>query len=245
MHSYKDAIRRTGGAYVLYPGDINYSSSGFHEILPGLGAFSIRPGKENSGVEELKIFLLDVVRHFQNRTSQREKMSYQTYETHQGENTDELNEPLPETYGVNRGLVPDTTSVLVAFYKKENWDWILKTGLYNARTEANGALTLGPKETGAKYILLHSHGETISGKLFKVKDIGPKVFSKQSLIKKGYPGTPSQEFYLVYKVEPVSDKEFSNKEWNISKLEGYKPNRNSALPFSVTLTELMKAIIKS
>ena len=39
----KDAIRRTAGAYVLYPGAQNQNWQGFHEIIPGLGAFAIRP----------------------------------------------------------------------------------------------------------------------------------------------------------------------------------------------------------
>ena len=55
MHTYKDAIRRTAGAYILYPGtEGQYTRSGFHELIPGLGAFSIRPSKANSGAEELK-----------------------------------------------------------------------------------------------------------------------------------------------------------------------------------------------
>ena len=36
MHAYKDAIRRTGGAYILYPGTENQVIHGFHEIIPGL-----------------------------------------------------------------------------------------------------------------------------------------------------------------------------------------------------------------
>src|SRR5690606_36263540 len=40
MHAYKDAIRRTGGAYVLYPGGRSIKQKGFHEIIPGLGAFA-------------------------------------------------------------------------------------------------------------------------------------------------------------------------------------------------------------
>src|SRR5436190_7190208 len=68
MHTYKDAIRRTAGAYVLYPGtEEQYTRTGFHELIPGLGAFSIRPSKANSGTGELKKFLLEVVRHFMNR----------------------------------------------------------------------------------------------------------------------------------------------------------------------------------
>lgn len=39
MHAYKDAIRRSGGAYILYPGATNETFRGFQEIIPGLGAF--------------------------------------------------------------------------------------------------------------------------------------------------------------------------------------------------------------
>ena len=45
MHAYKDAIRRTGGSYVLYPGYKSVKQKGFHEIIPGLGAFPVRPSK--------------------------------------------------------------------------------------------------------------------------------------------------------------------------------------------------------
>lgn len=42
MHAYKDAIRRTGGAYILYPGTENQVIHGFHEIIPGLGPLLFR-----------------------------------------------------------------------------------------------------------------------------------------------------------------------------------------------------------
>ena len=50
MHAYKDAIRRTVGAYVLYPGTEQYRRSGFHEIIPGLGAFPVSPSNNGEGV---------------------------------------------------------------------------------------------------------------------------------------------------------------------------------------------------
>ena len=43
MHAYKDAIRRTSGAYILYPGTVQRRLKGFHEIIPGLGAFCLTP----------------------------------------------------------------------------------------------------------------------------------------------------------------------------------------------------------
>ena len=82
MHAYKDAIRRTGGAYVLYPGDGFINKRGFHEIIPGLGAFSIKPSNTNSGIAELKSFILQVIEHLTDTTSQREKLAAQVYEIH-------------------------------------------------------------------------------------------------------------------------------------------------------------------
>ena len=245
MHAYKDAIRRTGGAYVLYPGDASLNKKGFHEIIPGLGAFPVRPSKTDSGITDLKQFILKVLDHFVNRASQREKLAYEVYDIHKSDKPNELKEVIPEAFGENRALIPDDTFVLVAFYRKENWDWIIKSGLYNARAENNrGSLRLGPGEAGAKYLLLHSDNETITSKILKITETGPRVFSKQTLIDKGYPAVPSQNYYLVYTVKKVQEKEFLNQSWDIKKLEGYKKGRASALPFSVTLTELMKAIVK-
>lgn len=241
MHTYRDAIRRTAGAYVLYPGSISDNKHGFHELLPGLGAFAIRPSKSNNGTDELKKFLYEIVDHFMNRASQREKISLKTYETYKDDKSDEFKHAFPETYGVNRSLIPDETFVLVAYYKKENWDWIIKSGLYNARADSTrGSLRLSPREAGAKYLLLHSENETTTSKLLKITETGPRVFSKQSLLDKGYPYEPSQNYYLVYKVEEIKDEEILNISWDITKLVGYKKGRGSALPFSVTITELMK-----
>lgn len=244
MHAYKDAIRRTGGAYVLYPGDKNLNRKGFHEIIPGLGAFPVRPSKNDSGINELKIFIKEVINHFLNRASQREKLAFKTYDVFKSKPgvSDTLRESLPETYGENRSLIPDETFVLIGFYKdRDHLNWIQKTRLYNTRAGSKrGSLRLGLGESTAKYLLLHSYGETKSSLLFKITDIGPRVFSKQDLVKKGYPQSPQQDFYLVYKVDDAIEFEFENTKWDISKLEKYKIGRGSGLPFSITLSELMK-----
>ncbi len=243
MHAYKDAIRRTGGAYVIYPGYTSIRKKGFHEIIPGLGAFPVRPSKTDDGISELKSFILEVINHFVNRASQREKIAFRAFDVYQNkpQKEDEVNELLPETYGDNRSLIPDDTYVLVGFYRKENLDWIIKSGLYNARAENNrGSLRLGPGEAGAKYLLLHTTGETKTSRLVKITETGPRVFSKHTLIDKGYPTEPSQNYYLVYRIQEIADQELMNQEWDITKLKKHKKGRGSALPFSVTLTELMK-----
>jgi len=170
-------------------------------------------------------------------------MALKTYETHKGKAVNILRDTLPEPYGMNRDLLPDGTFVLVAWYKPDTWQWIIKNGLYNARAgDGRGSLQIGPRETGAKYILLHSENETTTSKLMKVTETGPKIYSRQNLLEKDYPHRPTQDYYLVYKTEPVKDKELQNRSWDITKLEGYQKRRGSSLPFSVSLTELMRVV---
>lgn len=246
MHAYKDAIRRTGGAYVLYPGDKLLKQKGFHEIIPGLGAFPISPKKNDSGIGELKAFILEIIDHFVNRASQREKIAYKTYDVYKNKPKDIVKEALPETYGVNRNLIPDDTYVLIGFYEKENLEWILENGLYNTITGSKSdSLRLGPGEAGAKYLLLHSNSENKTSRLLKITEIGPRIFSKITLIDKGYPSIPSQDYYLVYKFEEASDVEFQNHIWDITKLNKHKQSKDSELPFSVTMTELMKVKVNN
>jgi hypothetical protein len=116
-----------------------------------------------------------------NRASQREKMSLKTYEIHLDVKGNELKEALPEAYGLNRSLIPDETFVLIGYYKDEHHlHWISNTGLYNARADSKrGSLRLGPGETGAKYLLLHTKGETKTSKLLKIVETGPRVFSNR------------------------------------------------------------------
>lgn len=247
MHAYKDAIRRTGGAYVLYPGDKSINQKGFHEIIPGLGAFPVRPSKSDSGIGELKAFILDIIEHFINRASQREKIAFRTFDIYKNppESDNVIKEPLPEPYNTNRDLIPDDTFVLVGYYNsKEQYNWITQTGLYNFRMGSGaGSLVLDKETVSSKYLLLHTSGNTNSGDIWKIVSRGPKVFSKDDLIIKGYP-SPSQANYLVIRIEPVKDTEFEKVRWNFRKLTNYSTGRASVYPFTTSLTELMKNKIR-
>ena len=59
MHAYRDAIRRSAGAYVLYPGEHHQQPFvEHHEVLPGLGAFVLRPRDGGTvGTDALEQFL--------------------------------------------------------------------------------------------------------------------------------------------------------------------------------------------
>jgi len=245
MHAYKDAIRRTVGAYILYPGDKEQIFSNYHELLPGLGAFAISPSKAKKGTEGLKDFLYAIVDQIFNRASQREKISYHIYDTLKEPTTWVVKEKLPEPYGKNRHLLPDETFVLIGFYKSEKHrQWIINNSLYNTRTDNKpGSLPLNEQTTNAKYLLLHGHKETQASLIYKLETEGPKIYSKELLIEKGYP-KPSLPFYIVYKIIKEIEPEFERKVWDITKLTGYKKGRASALPFTVSLTELMQVVIK-
>ena len=246
MHAYKDAIRRTGGAYVLYPGGKAINRKGFHEIIPGLGAFPVRPGKSDSGIGELKAFILEVVNHFINRSSQRERFAYRTFDIHKTPpaSNNIVNELLPEPYNENRNLIPDDTFVLIGFYNsKKQYEWIKKNNLYNFRMDSRkGSIVLDIETVSSKYLLLHTHGDIESGDLWKIVSEGPKVFSKNKMEKLGYP-KPKDKMndYLIIQIEKVTEKEFHNVKWDFRKLSNYKPFRESAQPFTASLSELMRS----
>src|SRR4029453_18745659 len=94
---YRDAIKRSQGAYVLYPGRRGNSpvtfKGFFHEILPGLGAFAIAPDESGTaqGMQALQEFLDEVLLHLANRTTARERISYHVSEAY------DLHEP-PVSY---------------------------------------------------------------------------------------------------------------------------------------------------
>lgn len=67
MHTYNDAIRRTVGSFILYPGkseeNINKKNTFklYDEILPGVGAFSIRPSTHKKNENDLRKFITDLL----------------------------------------------------------------------------------------------------------------------------------------------------------------------------------------
>lgn len=125
MHAYRDAIKRSHGAYVLYPGRANSAVKlkSFHEILPGLGAFGVAPDENGvaQGLESLEKFLDEVLAHLGNRTTAQERVSYHVAESYT------LKEE-PVQYGslvlaerdemsdTTRALPPSEHHVVVAWY---------------------------------------------------------------------------------------------------------------------------------
>ena len=244
MHAYRDAIRRSHGAYVLYPGTAGKKLQGFHEVLPGLGAFALRPG---GGTMELAAFLRDVVAHACNRASAAEQQSFAVLRTYQAKERAPLYQPYPERQpgGGQRHLPPQQTWVLVGWCKgADHLRWIHERGLYNFRMNDNrGSLALSPEVAGATYLLLHGAGGKVQPGLLRIKhpSVGPRVFAQQALVAAGYPGQPSQSHYLVFDVEPATD--FADLHWDWTTLDAALTGASTGLPFAISLQQLLMATV--
>ncbi len=246
MHAYKDAIRRTVGAYLLYPGTTDYQRRGFHEVIPGLGAFPVSPSENGSGIEAVGNFIREVAEHFSNRASQREQLTYHQYAIHKEAKAPKVHEIMPEYLAATRvrPQPPTESAVLVGFCNRDQKAWVEEKGLYNIRLDANGLKLFGVKEAGAKYLLLREKGQLKSGNIWQITGEAPELVSKSDLKGKGYPRNPSCDYYLLYSICRVGSAVFGNQEWDVSKLPGYSSTRsNTGRPFAVTLSELSTAVV--
>lgn len=248
MHAYKDAIRRTSGAYILYPGTVQRRLKGFHEIIPGLGAFCLTPCNSDEELITLQVFLLKIVEHMLDRTSQRERMSYHMNKVYNTPSK-QVQEQMPEPVGKNRGFMPDETWVILGYVKNDKQlEWIRKAGLYNFRTGTqNGSVRLSRNLVSSRYLLLHAHGESIE--FIKLSDEGPRVFRRSDLLRMGYPPSDDEEkkkddIYIVYRLDmEKTEPEWAQYKWKISDVINMKGNQ-MAVPKPVKLSELMLKLNK-
>jgi hypothetical protein len=159
MHTYNDAIRRTVGSYVLYPGKdkVNEKFPRYHEILPGVGAFAIRPDFVNGesaavGTASLKEFIDDVLLVQKNLFSQLYRVNYWTHNT--------IKEPpciyCPDIIVPDCVFPPADTEVLVGWVRDEVTGHTGKEKrlFYFHAVEEDGKITkLDPRVFRAKYII--------------------------------------------------------------------------------------------
>lgn len=242
MHAYRDAIRRTAGAYVIYPGSNSMIYKGFHEIIPGLGAFPLNPSAAKTHAGDISLFLKEVANHMMDRITQREKIAQKAFDTYKNGQPDPLYAKLPKAGDSNRDLLPDETWVLVCYYKNpKHLAWIQNNMRYNARAKGADALKkLSPETTGAKYILLHSNAPSAQ-LIYPLREGGPVLWTKQDLIDHEYPSKPSASHYLVYPIKKrIPVPEFSGLKFKIDQLGATTDYRGIFKPFPVTLDVLLR-----
>lgn len=232
MHAYKDAIKRSAGAYVLYPGTENPDPFlNFHEIIPGLGAFAISP--RNSNVSFFLKFIDDVIENFLNRTSQRERMQHHRYQ-------DLLHEPSP-LYDVlpeptdNERTMPDETFVIVGYTHPENTLWVDEKQLYPARIGAKtkGSIFFDKTIVDANYLLTYNK---MGQQLFRI-DIskGIKIVTRQELLDLGYIN-PHHDNYMLFHLDDV-EPELKGLSFNLPAINEKSFEKKEV--FTVDLAKLM------
>lgn len=124
MHTYNDAIRSTIGSFVLYPGVDNNDKKPFsvyEEILPGVGAFAIKPGdinnqNLNAGERELQNFIKSVVDFNANPASRNARIEY-------------FNKIISESPSELTPVKPSNGSAdlyMLGFLRNEYHDWLLE-----------------------------------------------------------------------------------------------------------------------
>lgn len=245
MHAYRDAIRRSQGAYVLYPGERQSVFQGYHEILPGLGAFGIRPDEcgRPQGMDALAAFLDEVIDHLADRGTAQERVSYHVWDSYRSSGA--LVPQWARSYGVSideadhlyadeRALPLAEQMVLVAWYENtaqldlaRRSDGVVYVRLGSRR----GALRVHPNFARTRHVVLRSHGGVVAPGLFALREDGYDVFTRLGLREHlrrmaARPGVSSWEateatedpdtIYAVFKIRP--DPAFDGLRWDGQRL---------------------------
>ncbi len=182
MHTYNDAIRRTVGSYVLYPGNENNSkrseqSAIYDELLPGVGAFAIRPGNENAGQKVIKDFIRKIIEFKANEASRKARTTY-------------FENMVIQTPGIEteQTVKDDNSDLTMVGYVREDYYSYLKKNRFLPKDENDNSIEEGTTfffyfraiKDGKVYTL---HNETSKAKylrftLKKLVDIKIKVGQK-------------------------------------------------------------------
>ncbi|MCP3811310.1 restriction endonuclease-like protein [Mycobacteriaceae bacterium Msp059] len=240
MHAYRDAITRTAGAYVLYPGSevLNLRRHpGFKELLPGLGAFPLRPSSDGLPLssQALDQFFRDVVDHVASQVTRDERHRFWTATVHRpGEpalasalTTDFLDEP------------PADTDVLLGFVRSSaQREWIERLRQYNIRADDRvGAVEIGGRELGAKLLLLYEDRSDVLRVAGVAQVVRWRPATAANLLATGYPN-PRGVLYFVADFEFVEDLPT----WIYSiDLELLTANARDAAPLVVTWWDVVRA----
>lgn len=230
MHAYRDAIRRSAGAYVVYPGtDDEPPFNQYHELLPGLGAFCLRPSDggeaDSASSGNLTNFLTDVIDHLTFDGTNFDRDRFWTETSHQNESAPSKKRPF-----VNRP--PADTQVLLGFVRSnEHEAAIRELRMYNLRSDAGrkGAIGVQSESLGAELIVLYKE----NGAATVARTNGSVSLRRKSELEVlNY--DPSGEIYLCLGIE----------EFELLELDGdaIRNLAESAVPISLTWADVEKSL---
>lgn len=228
MHAYRDAIKRSQGAYVLYPGVGNNSAKmqGFHEILPGLGAFAIAPDKDGKarGLSKLKVFLQSILEHVGNRTTVMERMNINVARANELDGSGKLKEesvaygsqPLPEKdqFDLSKPAPhPSEHKVLVVWSKDDDElvAWRDNNMAFVRLGKRAGSLNISSEHFGVRHLLVRRNEKVFDGLKRFTKD-GFHILTGKDINDKYQLTKDELHIYAVFHVE--EDPDFSETVWD-------------------------------
>jgi predicted component of viral defense system (DUF524 family) len=252
MHAYRDAIKRSEGAYVLYPGDADCrlrqfkdtaegagrwpdTMRGFHEILPGLGAFAIAPDENGKaqGLDHLAQFLDEVLDNLCNRASLRERRAANLHESlrerrslYAAGDTDETGASMlqdsPEL-DADKLRVPAAPDIMVLvgwFDSPEEKKWMLDNGKVVLRLgDRRGSLPLIKSLAAASHVLMHGRGKDTVPGLKRILPEAGRVLSRSEVVAEGFPTDPTKDPDHIFAVFSVAkDADFTELRWDSDNL---------------------------
>jgi hypothetical protein len=198
MHAYRDAIRNSAGAYVLFPGSTSAEFTfGKDEFLPGLGAFPLRPHASRTDTAVLVDFVARAIEHVAASGTRRRRATYWAARAYAEDGTDRpaVGPPVGE-------LPPADTGVLLGYVRsRAQWEWIQRVGLYNLRSgDRRGAVERGERALDGPLILLY--GREDGGFRFELyeRTAGWESVTGDALSRLGYPD-PQGDAYLLVRVQ--------------------------------------------
>lgn len=215
MHAYRDAIKKSAGSYVIFPGDTEDKPFQMYtEILPGLGAFALRPvenGKPD-GFDALKGFISDVLDHMSSQATQHERTRYWVTRSTRDDTVRELVPAVPFLTHP-----PADTRVLLGYVRDEDQlAWIMQQQRYNIRAMGeSGVIRADAEELHAEFVLLYSRRFVPQQPLWRVKG-SPEVWLLQQMLATNYPSSPGRQprpAYFCLPVEPVAVEHFQGGFW--------------------------------
>jgi predicted component of viral defense system (DUF524 family) len=196
MHAYRDAIQRSAGAFVIYPGIDGASLDSlpyrrYSEILPGLGAFALRPADSGdaAGRSALVSFIDDLTTHFASSLTHDRRGRYWEDQIFEATKV-----PQRLWWWTAVRKPPADTSVLLGYVRSQaHLAWIHEHHRYNLRADGRqGSVGLSAPELGSDLVLLYNPAS--EPELWLV-DGQPELWSRPKLAATGYPD-PRGEIYF-------------------------------------------------
>jgi hypothetical protein len=195
MHAYRDAIRRSAGAYVIYPGREEEIRREYHELLPGLGAFALRPTETGTanGSETIRQFISDIFDHVASQITQHEPGRFWLREVFEKTRPSKMRAPSADFLIAP----PADTKVLLGYVKNaKHWTWIETTHNYNLRGDVRrGSVGLTSKELSCDLVILYCSdlNKTSIAQIIGI----PQLRTREELLASGYPTPRGNQYYCV------------------------------------------------